>query len=62
MIGRKYRKFPTRLLFPHWVDQVITVAQANRCYFIQRHGTPTAWDAAAASLDASPRAGTPHAA
>jgi len=40
MHGRKYRKFPAKCLFSHWIDSVVTVAEANRIYLTRDHGIP----------------------
>jgi len=38
MIDRKYRKFPTKVFFSHWVDAVIVNTRSNREFLIRRHG------------------------
>ena len=38
MVDRKYRKFPAKAFFTHWIDRVIVVAQATRRLLSQRHG------------------------
>jgi glycosyltransferase involved in cell wall biosynthesis len=38
MIDRKYKKFPIKAFFTHWVDAVITPTQANRGFLVRRHG------------------------
>lgn len=40
MIERRYQKFPAKLFFTHWVDRIVTVAEANRFYLTRRHGIP----------------------
>jgi glycosyltransferase involved in cell wall biosynthesis len=40
MIERKYRRFPVKVLFSHWIDQVIVVAEATRRLLSRRHGLP----------------------
>lgn len=38
MIDRKYRKFPVKLFFTHWIDRVIAIAESNREPLVRRHG------------------------
>ena len=38
MIERKYKKFPIKFLFSHWIDRVIAIAEANRAFLVHRHG------------------------
>src|SRR5690606_35167317 len=38
MIDRKYRRFPVKFFFTHWVDAAIAIAECNRSLLIGRHG------------------------
>ncbi|MEZ4649174.1 MAG: glycosyltransferase family 4 protein [Candidatus Eisenbacteria bacterium] len=38
MVERKYKKFPVKFLFSHWIDRVIAIAEANREFLVHRHG------------------------
>lgn len=38
MIDRKYKKFPVKFFFSHWVDRAIAIAEANRALLVHRHG------------------------
>ena len=38
MIDRKYKRFPVKFLFTHWVDAAISIAQCNRALLVDRHG------------------------
>jgi glycosyltransferase involved in cell wall biosynthesis len=38
MVDRKYRRFPVKFFFTHWVDAAIAIAECNRSLLIDRHG------------------------
>jgi glycosyltransferase involved in cell wall biosynthesis len=38
MIDRKYRQFPVKVFFSHWIDRIIIPARATRSLLIRRHG------------------------
>ncbi len=38
MIERRYRKFPMKVFFSHWVDRSIVVASINRSILVRLHG------------------------
>lgn len=38
MIDRKYRQFPVKIFFSHWIDRIIVPARATRSLLIRRHG------------------------
>jgi glycosyltransferase involved in cell wall biosynthesis len=38
MIERKYRRFPVKFFFTHWVDAAIAIAECNRSLLTDRHG------------------------
>ncbi len=38
MIDRKYRKFPKKVFFSHWVDRIVVMTEQNRRFLIERHG------------------------
>lgn len=38
MVERKYKKFPIKFFFSHWVDRAIAIAEANRPLLVHRHG------------------------
>jgi glycosyltransferase involved in cell wall biosynthesis len=38
MIDRKYRQFPVKVFFSHWVDRMIVPSRATRSILIRRHG------------------------
>lgn len=38
MIDRKYRRFPVKFFFTHWVDAAISIAECNRSLLVDRHG------------------------
>lgn len=38
MIERKYRKFPTKVFFSHWIDRIIVMTRQNRDFLVDLHG------------------------
>ena len=38
MVERKYKKFPIKFFFSHWVDRAIAIAETNRSLLVHRHG------------------------
>jgi glycosyltransferase involved in cell wall biosynthesis len=38
MIERKYKKFPIKIFFTHWVDEIIVNTRSNREFLVQLHG------------------------
>ncbi len=38
MIDRKYKKYPIKVFFSHWIDRAIAIAESNRDLLVRRHG------------------------